>query len=87
MTEPRPFKAAVCVLLALAVTGCTRVPEIEDRLTADLHAANYPELLPLEQNLVPLPPPQEQSDQLEQNLDARSERLKARAQALRRAQI
>ncbi len=76
---------ALIILLAAACTACTRVPEIEDRLTADLRGTPYPDLLPLDQSLAPLPTPQDQSRDLEEQLDARSARLKARADALRRA--
>ncbi len=82
---PRLALTSVLVLLAVMATGCTRVPEIEDRLTADLRAADYPDLVPLDKALLPMPSPTEQSITLEQQLDARSARLKARAEALRRA--
>jgi hypothetical protein len=80
------LKPALLIVLAAASPACTRVPEIEDRLTPDLKGADYPALLPLDEGVPPLPTPQEQSAELEQQLDARSARLKARAEALRRAQ-
>ncbi|MEL0436121.1 hypothetical protein [Phycobacter sp. K97] len=85
MTHRRFTTSALLIVLAAACGACTRVPEIEGRLTADLRDADYPDLLPLDQGLAPLPAPQDQSRELEEQLDARSARLKARAEALRRA--
>ncbi|MFW8594860.1 hypothetical protein [Cribrihabitans neustonicus] len=69
-------------LALAAAAACTRVPELEDRLTPDLRDAPYPELLPLGTALEPLPPPRQQSEALEQELGARSSRLQRRARAL-----
>ena len=74
------------VALALAA-ACTRVPELEDRLTADLRGAPYPDLVPLEGALEPLPPPRQKAQALEQQLNARSTRLQRRAEALRAAEL
>lgn len=85
MTERRFLKPALLVVMAAACAACTRVPEIEDRLTTDMRDAAYPALLPLDDGLPTLPTPQDQSAELEEQLEARSARLKARAEALRRA--
>lgn len=85
--QTRFSRTALLVLLTAVATACTRVPEIEDRLTPDLRGADYPALMPLEQSVPPLPAPEEESLRLERQLDARSARLKARAEALRRAQF
>jgi len=80
----RSLAMTICVgLVTLAATGCTRVPELEDQLTADLRSADYPELVPLDQAAAPLPLPATQSAELEQQLLARSARLQNRARALR----
>ncbi|MDE4274328.1 hypothetical protein PXK47_08395 [Phaeobacter gallaeciensis] len=71
---------------AIAVAACTRVPEIEDRLSPDMRSASYPPLLPVDQLVTPLPVPEEQSSDLEQEMAARTARLQARAEELRKAQ-
>lgn len=79
----RSFTLTLCAcFLTLMTTACTRVPELEDQLTADLKSADYPELAPLEQAVEPLPLPATQSAELEQQLLARSARLQQRARAL-----
>ncbi|WP_291737115.1 hypothetical protein, partial [Leisingera sp. F5] len=73
--------ARITFLLVLAAAAaCTRVPELEDRLTPDLRGAGYPKLLPLNDALEPLDPPQQASSDLQDELDARSARLKRRAE-------
>lgn len=74
-------------LALAAAAACTRVPELEDRLTPDLRDAPYPALLPLGSALAPLPPPRQEAEALEQELDARSRRLQQRAEALRNAEL
>ncbi|APG46264.1 hypothetical protein [Phaeobacter porticola] len=86
-TSHRPRAAhLVMVLAGLAIAGCTRVPELEDRLTPDLRGSEYPALVPLEDALQPSARPAEESKALEDNLTARAARLQARAEALRNAQ-
>ncbi|MGR3617056.1 MAG: hypothetical protein ACU0BB_13565 [Paracoccaceae bacterium] len=81
----RALTAFLASLLFMQIAGCTRVPEIEEKITPDLKAAKYPELRPLTGDLGPLPPPAGQSEQLEASLSARSERAKQRADALKAA--
>ncbi|MFW8634396.1 hypothetical protein [Cribrihabitans pelagius] len=69
-------------LALAAAAACSRVPELEDRLTPDLRNAPYPDLLPLGTALETLPPPRRQSEALEAELGARSSRLQQRARAL-----
>lgn len=79
----RSLALTICALiLALTTTACTRVPELEDKLNADLRSADYPKLVPLEQAVELLPFPSTQSAALEQQMAARSARLQARAKAL-----
>ncbi|MGR3760188.1 hypothetical protein ACUXV3_08635 [Roseobacteraceae bacterium NS-SX3] len=81
---PRTRLLLFCAASALlAAAACTRVPELEDRLGSDLRAAGYPELIPLDENVAPLPDPAGQSAALKRELDARSARLQARAAALK----
>jgi len=84
MTRSTALKICAC-LLALTATACTRVPELEDQLSANLRAADYPALVPLDQAVEPLPLPGTQSEELEQQLAARSARLQNRANALNAA--
>ncbi|QDI75157.1 MULTISPECIES: hypothetical protein [Leisingera] len=80
--------ARITFLLAVAgAAACTRVPELEDRLTPDLRNAGYPRLLPLDDAVAPLPPPQQASQELQQELDARSARLQRRAAAVKNAEF
>ncbi len=80
--------ARITFLLVLAAAAaCTRVPELEDRLTPDLRGAGYPKLLPLNDALEPLDPPQQASSDLQDELDARSARLKRRAEAVKNAEF
>jgi len=84
MTRSNAFKISAC-LLALATSACTRVPELEDQLSADLRSADYPVLVPQDQALEPLPHPGTQSEELKQQMAARSARLQNRASALNAA--
>jgi hypothetical protein len=80
--------ARITFLLALTgAAACTRVPELEDRLTPDLRGAGYPKLLPLDNALEPLDPPQQAGEELQQELDARSARLQRRAEAVKNAEF
>jgi hypothetical protein len=81
MTRSYTLTTCACIL-TLITTACTRVPELEDQLTADLKSADYPKLIPLDQALAPLPLPETQSAELEEQLLARSARLQNRARAL-----
>ncbi|MEP1327218.1 hypothetical protein [Pseudophaeobacter sp.] len=76
----------ICAVLAIGLaTGCTNEPELENRISPALRKADYPDLAPIDQLLEPLPAPQDQALELEQELEARSNRLERRAEALRRA--
>ncbi|UWQ93374.1 hypothetical protein K3727_13280 [Rhodobacteraceae bacterium M382] len=63
--------------------GCTRVPEIEERVSDDMRNADYPELVTLDSALETLPRPNQAGQELEQALAARSARLQRRADQLR----
>lgn len=86
---PRSTRLGVllaCTLLSLA-SACSRVPELEDRLPADLRSQPYPDLLPLETALSDEPLPEDESAALSEALDARAEALRRRAEELRRRQF
>lgn len=67
------------------LAGCSNEPELVNRTTVDLRNADYPDLVPLDDLVAPLPAPKEESLALEQNLKARSSQLERRAEQLRRA--
>ncbi|NSY37603.1 hypothetical protein [Leisingera sp. ANG59] len=82
------FCTRIAFLLAVAASAaCTRVPELEDRLAPDLRDADYPDLLPLDDALEPLDPPQQAGQELQDELDARSDRLKRRAESVKNAEL
>ncbi|NVK15532.1 MAG: hypothetical protein HWE35_15285 [Rhodobacteraceae bacterium] len=82
------FWTRIAFFLAVtAAAACTRVPELEDRLTPDLRGADYPDLLPLDDALEPLDPPQQAGENLQEELDTRSERLRRRAEAVKNAEL
>ncbi|MQY42652.1 hypothetical protein GG681_08350 [Epibacterium sp. SM1969] len=82
----RPVLPVLLLSLALAA-ACTRVPEIEDQLTDDLRNAPYPELIPLDGVVEDRAAPSEEAQELEAELARRAARLKARAAALKAAEI
>ncbi|GHG90352.1 hypothetical protein [Pseudodonghicola xiamenensis] len=84
MFPRRPLFAQIALLAALtAAANCTPVPELEDSVTPDLRAAPYPTLIPLEPALAQNPPEPQKAEALEQQMQARQNRLNARAQRLR----
>lgn len=78
---------ATALIVVFAATACTRVPEIEDQLTKDLRAQPYPALQPLDRTLAAQPAPEVAVREVQDDLAARSRRLKARADALRKREI
>ncbi|NIZ13457.1 hypothetical protein HCZ87_08660 [Phaeobacter sp. HF9A] len=70
-------------LLLCTAAGCTRVPQLENRISPELRNQPYPKLLPLDSALAQQPLPEEETAALTQDLDARAARLRRRAEALR----
>lgn len=70
------------MIAALALGGCVDVPELEGTIAPDLERARYPDLVPLDAALGRRPPPREESQELEDELSARVEGLRSRADAL-----
>jgi len=84
MTRPLPLILLCASLGFAALAGCSKSPELNNQLTPDLRNADYPPLLPIEDLAPLLPAPASESTQLEDNLNARSNNLQRRAEALRR---
>jgi len=75
--------------LVLALTGCTRFPELDSAITAEARGADYPELLPTATlAAMAAEPAPEPDDQAARDPDeVRAARLRARAARLRGAVI
>ena len=82
--SPLQFLGLGLVLVACTLSACTRVPELEDQLSADLRSQPYPTLLPLDSALAQEPLPETESAALAETLDARAANLRRRAEELRR---
>ncbi|MCJ8333948.1 MAG: hypothetical protein MJH10_06835 [Epibacterium sp.] len=78
------FGLVIAVGLVAGLGACSRVPEIENQLTKDLRAQPYPHLLPLATAVPAQTPPDAAAAPVQEDLDARARRLKARAAALRK---
>jgi hypothetical protein len=76
------LRLAVCVALLLA--GCSGMPEVAARESAEAQAAPWPRLAPLPDLLADADAPS-RAKPAEAELDARAARLRARAAALRQA--
>ncbi len=87
MLRPALPVLMLSLFICAGAMGCSRVPEIEDRLTPDLRGAAYPELIPLQDALPPQTSPAEEGAELDAELKARAARLKARAAALNNTNI
>ena len=70
------------MIAALALGGCVDVPELDGTIAPELERARYPDLVPLDQALGRRLPPQEESQELKDDLTARVEGLRGRAEAL-----
>jgi hypothetical protein len=85
MQRPRPARHALrpVRLTALAVlaglAGCVDVPELDRAVPGWVDDAPYPKLIPLDSRVVTQIAPQEQSQELDQQLTARGDDLKSRA--------
>lgn len=84
--RPRPRFAAAALAATLVLAACEKVPGLDDPLPAGLDRKAYPLLGPLPPSLFDVPPPEEQSDAIEDDLTARARRLQSRAEALRSQQ-
>ena len=85
MTRSLPLTLLCASLGFAALAGCSNDPELKNQLTPEMREADYPPLLPVEDLIPLLPAPEQESTQLENTLNARSNSLQRRAEALRRA--
>lgn len=76
-----------CGLGAVLLAGCNTIPDPDGPPPADLEAAPYPEVIPVERILGDVPPDPEADRVLTERLDARASALQARARQLRTRQI
>lgn len=67
---------------ALLLAGCAQIPQLDDTVPANLESADYPALAPIETLLVPLPDPQDRSEDVQQDLESRRDALQDRARRL-----
>lgn len=72
----------VLALLPAFISGCIEVPELDKAVPEWVNSADYPVLLPLGPDLLTQVTPTDQAAEIEQELIARSARLKTRAAAL-----
>lgn len=77
------YRPLLCVALLLVGAACTRVPELDATIPANLRDAPFPELVPLDEFFATAQLPQDQASEIEQSLDARRDRLQARARLLK----
>lgn len=85
MIRSLPLMLVISITATTSLMGCVNEPELNTHVTPDLRDAAYPDLVPLDDLVAPLPIPQDARTDLEQDLQARSNRLERRAEALRRA--
>lgn len=78
--------ALLCLPLALAAPGCTRVPELDETHTDALNGAPYPALIPLGPALAVNAAEPDSAERLEREMTWRRARLRARAARLRARQ-
>jgi hypothetical protein len=72
-------------LLVMLVAACSQVPELDNVITPHLERADYPDLVPLQRALAVQTPPGKAADELEDEMNARRERLQSKAQQLNTA--
>lgn len=75
------------LVLCIALTGCTRFPELDNVVSAETAAADYPALVPLEPLLANSAPVVADPVATSRTLNARVNALRARAAALQRTTI
>ncbi|MDU9003522.1 hypothetical protein [Sedimentitalea todarodis] len=77
---PKAWVRVIGPLLLLA--ACAQIPQLDGTVPARLESADYPALAPIETLLVPLPDPQERSEDVRQGLEGRRDALRDRARRL-----
>lgn len=89
MTEFTASLARVAGLLALPgllmfTAGCTQVVELNGTIPDAMRAAPYPDLVPVERLVANGPAPSDEAEQIAAELRRRGNRVRARADRLRR---
>lgn len=79
----RPARLLFVTVAALVLTGCAQFPELDQRVTADLDAADYPLLVPVDPLLAAATAGRVDVVQTQSTLEGRVDRLRARAARLR----
>lgn len=74
-------------LICLILTACTQFPELDNTVTPDVEASDFPPLVPLEPLLAGAAPVVSDPVQTTETLEARVAALRARASALQRRNI
>lgn len=80
-----PARCPLAVVLAVAsllLSACAQFPELASTITDDLRDSDYPELVPLDQVIVPLPPPSGEAETLAAELSGRRDALRRKAREL-----
>ena len=78
---------AATALICLTLTACTQFPELDNTVTPDVEASDFPTLVPLEPLLAGAAPVVSDPVQTTETLEARVAALRARARALQQRSI
>ncbi len=76
------MKPLSLILVLLSCAACTEIPELEGSSAASVRKAPYPRLLPVSDTLGPPTDVISEAAEVEEELNARSEALAEKAQAL-----
>ena len=77
-----PCFLATALIAALTLTSCAEVPELDEAVPDWVATASYPDLIPLDTPAIRTAAPQQASEDLQEELDARRARLDAKARQL-----
>ncbi len=82
IAKHRRVLMAIGLVCPLLLAACSEVPELDAAVPDWVDNADYPDLVPLDRALANAPLPQTQSAEIEEDVTARAERLRARAERL-----
>ena len=74
--------SALCLIGVTAIAGCTNVPKLDATIPNHLRDADYPKLVRLDAVFSMAQNPRQQAEEIEKSLEARRNRLQARARRL-----
>lgn len=80
-----PTKALPLLILTLALMGCADIPELDGSESRSVQKAAYPPLIPLQDSLGTPIDPASEATEVEEDLNARAEALRKKAEALQNA--